>query len=410
MSTKVQRWSRAKQIKERIIYVFNCIYRYSQYLMEWYPYKKNRICCVTLTRKGYVDNMRYVSQALLKKNCNFEIIWITKYPDTCDSAIESGLKVVRYHTIRHFYLQFTARMILSDDSLYHGMIKRKKQIYLNLWHGGINYKRLGREGMAFEDPFMNKLFYMKNPPPDYMVAGSRFFAENMRTAFGFYRTVFLNCGMPRNDILFHSKETRGKIKKLYHIGNKRVILYAPTFREQGDGLMVSGIAFEEIIKAARERFGGEWVMLYRAHYFVSETGVHKEYVIDVSDYENMQDILIDTDILISDYSSCMWDYSFLYRPIIVYAPDEEHYRKMERGFTRAGETMPYPKSKNMAELLKIIETHDFDEDTKRIERHHKEMGAYDTGNATDYIADFILSKMRNDKEDGDEKSHNIRNL
>lgn len=407
--TKIESQCPARRMKERVKYILNRLFRSSQRLLEFVPYKENRVCCITCTRKGYVDNLRAVSQELLRKG-GMEIIWITKYPETCVTASDRGIKVVRYHTAKHFYLQFTARIILSDDSLYHGLIKRKEQIYLNVWHGGINYKQLGKEGISFEDPLMEKIFERRNPSPDYMIAGSRFFAENMKAAFGFDRTVFLESGLPRNDILFHDTRFRGKVKRFYGICGKNVILYAPTFREEHDMLAAGGVDFGKLAEAGHRRYGGEWVVLYRAHYFVQEAIVCGRNVIDVSGYDNMQEILIDTDLLISDYSSCMWDYSFLYRPIIVYAPDEERYCRKERGLTAAGRNMPYPKAACMEELLAIMENHDFTADVERIKAHHREMGAFDTGCATKYVTDFILSKMRVDEEGTDEESDHIRNF
>lgn len=345
--------------------------------------------------------MGRVAQALTEVDCGLEIVWITKYPDTCSSASNHGIRVVRYHTVKHFYLQFTSRMLLSDDSLYHGLIRRKRQIYLNVWHGGINYKQLGREGLTFEEPLMEKIFALKNPSPDYMVAGCRFFADNMRAAFGFDRTVFLECGLPRNDMLFHNTSLQGKVKKFYGIAHKNIILYAPTFRAKNDRRVIDGMDFDALINAAHRRYGGSWVVLYRAHYFEQDTAVCGENGIDVSDYGEMQELLIDADMLISDYSSCMWDYSFLYRPIIVYAPDEEDYCERERGLTKAGQRMPYPKADCMSELIRLIEEHDFSADVGKLREHHREMGACETGAATAYLAEFILSKIRRRKDEGE---------
>lgn len=397
MGERIKGWGKAERTRQKAAFFLNSVFRCSQYLLEWLPCKKKRICCVTLTRKGYTDNMMYIAQALMKRCPDLEVIWVTKYPQTCRRAEREGVRVVEYHTIRHFCLQFTSGILLSDDSLYHGLIKRRKQIYLNLWHGGINYKQLGKEGICFEDAFMQKLFRLRNPSPDYMAAGSRFFAENMRNAFGFEKTVFLESGLPRNDVLFHYGSIQGRAKRFYKIEDKRVILYAPTFRGTSGGFIAREIDFGRLIEAVHRRYGDEWVVLYRAHYFVQHTDIDKENVIDVSDYENMQELLVDTDILISDYSSCMWDFSFLHRPIIVYAPDESDYCERDRGLTVAGRNMPYPKAKNMEELASLVERHDFDADVEGMEAHHREMGAYDTGNAIKYITDFILSKI-NEKQ------------
>lgn len=268
MSEYIRKWNTAEQIRQRIIFLVKRLFRCGQYLFEWLPCKENRVCCVTLTRKGYTDNMMYIAQALKERYPDIEIVWVTNYPDTCGSAVKSGVRVVAHRTVKHFYLQFTSRIVLSDDALYYGLIKRKKQVYLNVWHGAINYKCLGVEGIRFEDAFMAKLFGLRNPAPDYMIAGCRFFIENMKQAFGFDRTVFLKSGLPRNDVLFHPASLKGKLKRRYGIENRKVILYAPTFREQKDALMkdafmMEGIDFGRLTEAAHDRYGGEWVALDR---------------------------------------------------------------------------------------------------------------------------------------------------
>lgn len=377
-------------------YILNRLFRCSQHLLEWVPYRKDSICCVTLTRKGYVDNMKYVTQALMQKDPGLKIVWVTRYPGTCGNALKNGLRVVSYHTMRHFYLQFTSRIILSDDQLYHGLIIRREQVYINVWHGGINYKRLGREGIHFEDALMRKIFWSRNPSPDYMVAGCRFFEENMRSAFGFDKTVFLACGLPRNDMLFDKAVQSGRAKAFYGIRDKKVILYAPTFRERAGSQPEDLIDAARLGEAAHRRFGGEWAVLYRAHYFVSTGAGRKEYhgMIDVTGYEDMQEILLDTDILISDHSSCIWDYSFLGRPIVLFTPDEEDYRKKERGYTRAGRELPFPRARDMDGLVDIIEAYDLAADKAKADSHHRRMGSYEKGDATEYVASFILEKLR----------------
>ena len=124
-SEKIKSQSRKRQIRERIRYVLNCMFRYSQHLLEWLPCKNNRICFITLTRKGYVDNMGCIAQALTERNCGVEIVWITKYPETCNGQRDQGglisyLKAFlpavyrRNHHIRRFTVPWTDQAQKAD--------------------------------------------------------------------------------------------------------------------------------------------------------------------------------------------------------------------------------------------------------------------------------------------------------
>ena len=391
MGDLVHEFDRSVLYREKIKFLGVLVCRFLQRGFEWIPIKKNRISMISLTHRGYGDNLKYLTEQL-KQEGKYEIAWITRHPETCREI--DGIKVFKIKTFGHLAWQFTSNILFSDDYLYMTLIKRKKQTYINTWHGGINYKKVGYEGMAFETPFQEKRFMVQNVKPDYMVAGSRFFENNMKTAFRLDHTKFLRTGLPRNDILYWgSSKLEKRIRKKLGLEQKRILLYAPTFRNTGFEDNLFGFDCERVLSVLEERYGGNWIVLYRAHYFVDSTCTFEaDNVINVSDYSDMQELLLISDYMISDYSSCMWDFLLRRKPCVVYAPDYGGYCQNDRGLTAAGEAMPYPIATNMEELTEIIKNYDEDLEDKKNRRHIEEMESYDKGAALKQIG-FLVEKL-----------------
>lgn len=145
--------------------------------------------------------------------------------------------------------------------------------------------------------------------------------------------------MPRNDELVnnHDNKTAAYIRKYYNIpADNKIILYAPTYRKgKRNEATDYNLDVRGIVEAAKERFGGEWTILYRMHYFIKKrlpADTKGQHIIDVTDYGDMQDLLLAADILITDYSSSVWDYSLLKRPCFLYTTDLDEYLETQ-GFT-----------------------------------------------------------------------------
>lgn len=391
MGDLVHEFDKPRLYWEKIKFIGVLMCRFLQKGLEWIPIKRNRISMISLTHRGYGDNLKYLTE-YLKKSGKYEIAWITRYPETCDEI--KGVKLIKAKTFEHLAWQFTSNILFSDDYLYMTLIKRKNQTYINTWHGGINYKNVGYEGMLFETPFQEKRFAVQNVKPEYMVAGSRFFEKNMRAAFRLHNTQFLRTGLPRNDILYwENEELKKGVREKLGLENKKVLLYAPTFRntELRDNLF--GFDCKRILGALEERYGGDWVVLYRAHYFVdSNFELEADNVKNVSNYSDMQELLLISDYMISDYSSCMWDFLLVGKPCIVYAPDYGRYCQNDRGLTEAGRDMPYPVTANMEELTEVIKKYNTDSEREKNKRHLEKMGSYDKGTALKKIG-YLVEKI-----------------
>ncbi len=388
MGDLVREYAKPTVYWEKVKFLFVLVCRFLQKGLEWLPVKKNRISMISLTHRGYGDNLKYLTE-YLKHMEKYEIAWITRYPETCREL--EGIKVFKVKSLKHLVWQFTSNILFSDDYLYMTLIKRKKQTYINTWHGGINYKKVGYEGILFETKFQKKRFMIQNIQPEYMIAGSKFFENNMQKAFKLEHTKFLKTGLPRNDILYwDNKELKKKVIKKLGLDNKKILLYAPTFRNTGFKDNLFGFDYKSIVDTLSEIYEGEWVILYRAHYFIDSTyNFDSDKIINVSNYGDMQELLLISDYMISDYSSCMWDFLLREKPCIIYAPDYERYSQKDRGLTEAGKRMPYPVATNMEELIENIKNYDVELEFKKNKRHMELMGTYDRGVALEKIGNLV---------------------
>ena len=212
-----------------------------------------------------------------------------------------------------------------------------------------------------------------------------------RRAF-LYHGEILKCGMPRNDFLVcgNTEQADQKVRQTYQIDRKyRILLYAPTYRSNGKNQMPDFTGLRKVL----EENGEKWYVLYRAHRYSEDdsAGLDPECSADVTDYPDMQELLAAADMLITDYSSCIWDYSFLYRPCFLYTPDLREYLA-KTGFYVDIHEWPFPICENMEDLEKQIRSFDEEKNRARIMEHHQQMGSYESGHACEAVCSWIKQK------------------
>lgn len=370
-----------------------------QYFLYFIPVQNEKIIIYSLKQKGYSCNLKYLTDHIVKfHNEEYQLLWVVKDQEDCERLKKHRIIAVKRWSWKHFVFRMRAGIILTNDEFYPMFIKRKKQIYINTWHGGINYKKIGYSGIYFTNYIQKLIFKLNNPEPDIFISGSRSFTKSTAEAFRFSEHIFLPSGLPRNDIFFHCQfELSQSIRERLDIRPQtKLLLYSPTFRKGKTG-PVSMLNYTELIKTLELRFGGKWKILIRQHYFVECTN-HKDFeaeeVIDVSNYEDMQELILISDCMISDYSSCMWDFSFTGRPCFVYAPDLYEYLVSDRSIGIALEKWPYPICCNENELFLSILHFDNDSYQEKVKIHHQNMGSYEHGNACEQI----LNELQKRKE------------
>src|SRR5699024_1266551 len=197
---------------------------------------------------------------------------------------------------------------------------------------------------------------------DYLISPSSYATQRFRSAFRFQKEI-LEVGYPRNDI-FYQRDLEERIKRLKRSlripKGKKVILYAPTFRDdetKGENQFVFDLQFD--MERMKEALSEDYIILLRMHVVIKNQiqipEEFQEFIFNVTSYPDIQDLLLVSDILITDYSSVMFDYANLRRPMLFYTYDLEKYRDDVRGFyIDLEEEAPGPLLRDTDELITSI--------------------------------------------------------
>lgn len=353
-------------------------------LAPFVPIKKGRIVFDSYLGSQYSCNPKALYEYLLNKDADsFEFIWAFSEPEKYDFLSKNkNTKICKYRSLKHKFYSFSAQMIVFNFHRTNEMPSRNGQIRLQTWHGGGCYKKTGK-GIGYNSAIHNWVLERQSKYDiTHYVSSSQFFTDEViHFQYGFYGNV-LNIGMPRNDILFSSnEEVRSYVRSELNIPNGTfAVLYAPTYRDNGAPLAPLDIA--ELSDSIKKRFGRDTVVLIRAHRF--SRNYDFENAVDVSDYPDMQELLIACDMLISDYSSSIWDFSFTEKPCLLYTPDLENYEKI-RGFDRDIHSWGFPVCKDNEELQNSILSFDENQFKCSMNKHHKDLGSFETGTACEQI-------------------------
>lgn len=361
------------------------------HIFELVPFDKNKILFYP-SNGNYYCNLKYIDAVMRSTSNNYKLLWICD--SDCNESYPRAVRKISRHSFMFLYHFYTSKVILFNDGLPNYLYKKKGQVFIETWHGGGAYKKIDAVFKNESNTWRKwrRLNFIKQI--DYIVSSCKKFSEVFRNDT-MTQAVFIPSGMPRNDLFFKEKLLEQKenlIRRLYNIPKeKRIVLYAPTFRDKS---MVTTLNIELLLFSLQNRFNREFVFLLRSHPHITQSIFNQlkenEVIIDVSNYPDMQELLAAADILITDYSSCIWDYSFTYRPCFIYADDLNEYKE-SRNFHTPIESWPFPLSQNNEELKYNISV--FDENLYRnnIIKHHKELGSYESGVASEKICQIVCN-------------------
>lgn len=358
---------------------------------------KGRMMCWAYTFKQYSCNPRYLTEHLLENNTEFEIFWVFR-GNVDTSGVDKRIKCVRYKSLRYFLLVNTAEFFITNartDPYRIYWHKRKGQKYVMLWHGGVALKRIEKDAEAQLSYSYLKKAKIDSKVCDLMVSGCRFQTSLLKEKF-WYDGEILERGIPRNDVFFDKArhpEMKERICHKYGISpDSRIVLYAPTFR-RNKSIEPYRIDWSRVVPELRKIYGTEKIsILLRLHPNLigkadASSLINDESVIDVTRYHDMQELLCVSDLLITDYSSSMFDITMLKKPCMLYATDIEKYN---RGYYFDFAELPFPLARNEEELIGNIRTFDsaaYDESVESFFEKH--IGLCEDGNASKAIAGWL---------------------
>ncbi len=383
-------------MKDFLKFVVNNIITFILRLMQFIvPIKGNRIVFASYSGEQYSGNPKYISEYLLKKyDGKFEIIWLFLHPEQYGDLDGSEIKIDKYNFFnRAKYILTSKAIIINSGNMFCWAPQRKGQLRINTWHGGGYYKLTG--GSEKEKNY----FYKRNlehssKHTSYFLSTNRCFTEHEIREDFYYQGKVLNIGFPRNDIFFHgnANEIRKKVCSYFNINEKcKIMMYAPTYRYNKEAPLIIP-DFEKLKQVVSQHFGGDWVVLTRMHY-VTKFNINNKNTVDANYHPgapDMQELLMSCDILISDYSSCIWDYSFTYRPCFLFTPDLKEYTA-DRGFGIDIYKWGFPVCETEQELYEAVKNFDKDVFRKSMDMHHESLGSFEKGNACEIMGQLIYN-------------------
>lgn len=344
--------------------------------------------------KSYSCNPRAVSEELHRMAPEFKIVWLFNNARKKKEFVPEYIQCVEIGTLRAHFEQIKAEFWVDNCGKSITTHKRPDQIYIQLWHGDRGFKKILHDShKAGPDDY-----YIEQDICNLMLSGSEFYNRIIGSAFR-YRGEVMRVGLPRNDLLLHhSKKDIINIKKFIRIPmEKKVVMYAPTLRRfaQGGEQVLADIDLESTLDVLENKTGQNWVCLIRAHSAVKGFANPPENgnrIIDVTEYEDMRDLLLITDLLITDYSSCAGDFALLKRPIILYQSDREKYQREDRTFYFDIDTSPFTVVFNQEELNTAIRELNEETVEKQCEQILEFYGTVETGHAARGVVEYIISK------------------
>lgn len=368
--------------------------------------QENKIVFISHRGKQYSCNPMYISKYLMKHYPGeFEIVWAFDAPDNFKQLKNEGIQVVKKESKEHLAHLMTAKVIVTNVDLFIYLPKVKGQIALDTWHGGGSYKTCG---------FANAQNLMTNRQRRYFerlyskinlyCSSSRAFTQQTIRESRLFQGEVLEVGMPRNDILVKRDKPKieEKVRKYFSLDQKtKIVLYAPTYRSEAEAANIPELDVEGMNRALSERFGGKWCCLYRAHHLGTpadmEDRVDNDVLLSAVEYPDMQELLYAADVLVSDYSSCIWDFSLQYKPVFLYCPDLDKYTS-SRDFYTPIENWHFILTRDQKELEARILDFDEAEYRKGVEQHHQELGSCESGQATKAVCERIFEECFGAKE------------
>ena len=349
--------------------------------------------------KSYSDSPKYLYEYLYDKyGDQYRFIWCL---NRRTREVKGRPSICRRHSLRYVYYTARAKYFICNTRQPAWFKKRKETVFVETWHG-TPLKKLAfdLEDIHAVSQDHKKLFYSQSKEWDYLVSANRFSTDVFERAFCFPREKIIETGYPRNDILYseHAGRIAEEVKRELGIPKgKRVILYAPTWRDN-QFYEKAKYKFTLVLDLERMRreFGNDSVLLLRTHYYIAdrlELSGLDDFVYNGSGYGDVSRLYLVSDICITDYSSVFFDFANLKRPLLFFAYDLEDYKEEIRGmYLDMEKELPGPVVQTNDELIDALRHLDevTEQYRERYERFYDKFCHIDDGNAAERVVQAVF--------------------
>lgn len=359
--------------------------------------------------KNYSDSPKYIYEYMQEHYPEYNYIWIFKNPSK--NSIPGNALKIKKGSFDYYKAYSKAKIWVNNARMPQFINKKHNQIYIQTWHG-TPLKRLANDMKVVRMPSTTTArykmnFHIETSRWDYLVSPNNYSTEVFQSAFWMDEERMLEIGYPRNDVLVNranDSEFIEKIRvKLNIPKDKKVIMYAPTWRD--DEFVKKGHYLFDLkinLKNLYESIGDKYVVLLRMHYLISNSldlSGFEDFAIDASNYEDISELYLISDALITDYSSVMFDYGILKRPQFFFAYDIDKYDKDLRGFyLDYTNDLPGPIFTDAYDLADSLTDIELIKDSyqDKIDQFYDRFCNLEKGKASKYIGDMIHKGLKYD--------------
>ena len=339
---------------------------------------------------------------------NFKFVWAFLDTDIHDVKEDKRTTIVKSKSKEYYKYCSIAKYWIVNSIMEESLTKKKGQVYVQCWHG-TPIKKL-RCDIEVDGSVLNTIKEIRKRNDidakrfDYFISPSKYCTEKFISAFNLKKlnkeNIIIEEGYPRNDFLFNKTQKDITLikEKLKIPINKKVIFYLPTFR---DNQHTSGIGYTYELQIdfdrLRKAIGDEYVVLFSPHYFIANSidlSKYEGFVINVARYDEINELYLVSDIIMTDYSSVFFDFANLKRPIVFYMYDYDLYQSRLRDFYISIDELPGPITRTQEELEKCIiniET-EFPKYERKYEDFNKKYNYLDDGNASERVIKEIFKE------------------
>lgn len=364
--------------------------------------KNNRVFCWAYSFTKYACNPRAVTEYILESASDeYEVYWAFDSANIPE-GLDKRIRVVKKYSFRYVVALYTSRFIITNsrnhksNSLFN---KKRTQKYIMTWHGSIGNKPIEKDAKESLGTKYLRTAIQDSKDCDLMLSNCSRFTQQIRRAFWYEGEILEKCS-PRNDVFYNKEyinQTYYRVRNQFGFNNNtKIVLYAPTFRNNSTDLECYRINWTNVIPFLENMLGGEVEVLVKLHPNMNnnpdvDSLINCSHVQNITKAPDIQDFMLAADVMISDYSSTMFDFALLKKPCFTYATDKESY---DRGFFFPIEQLPFPLAESEAQLQECIKSFSHDDYVEKLnDCFHNLFGLDEDGHSSERLVSWMKNKM-----------------
>ncbi len=355
------------------------------------PLDTKKVVFSSFSGRSYSDNPKYIAEEIVRQNLDLDCVFVLEHPEK--EKLPEGIRSVKYNTIQYLYEVATAKIWVDNTRKQPHILKKANQIYIQTWHGSIAIKKIEKDAIATLDDSYVQTAIKDSKNIDYLITNGQWGEALFKRCFWYDEGKILKLGSPRVDMLFDDNyRLQKKIRDSLNVDpNKKILLYAPTFRKDKN-MDVYKINYNRVVETLKSRFSGDWCVLIKLHPNIKELAGKMMFlcddVIDVSQYSDINELYTISNVLITDYSSSIFDFAITRKPAFIFACDLEEYLT-DRDTYFDVKSLPFPFAMDNDQLERNILKFDVENYHENLDEFYNKLGLVEDGHASKRVVELI---------------------